>query len=163
MRAQTKVGALWAAVWCVCLFLPVWATAHDPHSFFPRWLILAIGWLPLVMLVEAIPLVALQPWKLFEGIQVGWLANIALLTVVARLIVGKSSKFGDKALAALIAACATNALFFREMPSDNGSSPLIAFGIGYYLWFAVMFSAAAMLILPHLPMSERKKPRDSIT
>ena len=136
------LGAAWLLFWVVSLATPVAIMGPLPDNVFPGWSILMVGWLGVFVL------------------QFGWFANlvfVACCTLIGFGIGGPRTRF---ALSIGLSALAINALFWREMYGDNGSAPILSFGLGYYLWFIAMFGAAATLAGPPLNRwVQAKNPR----
>lgn len=126
MRLWTAIGL--GLAWFVSLGLPA---AHLADGDAPEgFAILTIGWISLLMLQPA------------------WLGNLLIWLVVP--IVGSSErpwKVTLRLCGGALIACAIGALFWRDLPDDSGSNPIVAYGAGYYLWMiAVLGSGIAALM-----------------
>ena len=140
--ARCLVSLALAGCWIVSIGQPVAVTvAQNGEQTWSGDAILLMGWLGPLML------------------QFAWLANLLLPCVLVLAAMGVRSGLVQKlsiVCALMLAVLALNALFWSQIPMDNGSNPIVRFQIGYTLWLAAMFGGAAWgLVSTMLAMREQ--------
>lgn len=136
MTAPTSPGPLhraaafiWFAVWMGSLALPVAELEGNPPEQVWGFYVLMSGWLG--------PLTG----------QFGWFANITFLVTIGRRFASVTGGRFDVVLALVSLACAGNALLWRAMYDDVGSTPIISFSAGFYAWQVAIVGSAVSAIL----------------
>jgi hypothetical protein len=87
--------------------------------------ILVLGWLGPAML------------------QFGWFANLAMPAAVYRLLSARRETKLDILLAIVLSLLASDALLWRDIHTESGTIPVVAFASGFYAWLIAMFGASA--------------------
>lgn len=123
-RWSNRLTCVAALLLLLSFFLPAAATTNKPDDRIPGYLVLAIGWLGLLI-----------------G-QVGWLGNLALPIA---LVSGWNWPRYVTAIAFV------SSLAWKQMHTDNGSYA-ITWLIGYYVWMAAMFAVSVPLIFGSSPV-----------
>ena len=139
------VSLVLASCWVASVLMPVAVTiAQNGEQSWQGYGILIMGWLGPLMY------------------QFAWLANPLLPCVLILAVIGTSSEFLQKLsviAAVLLALLAFNALFWNQIPMDNGENPIVRFQIGYYLWLVAMFGGAIWGLTSAF-MAAKKPPPD---
>jgi hypothetical protein len=132
MLVRWLVSLALAGCWIASLCLPVAVTvAQNGEQGWFGYGILIMGWLGPLML------------------QFGWFANLLLPSALILNGLAERSALTQKILIVIALALtmlAVNALFWNQIPMDNGSNPIVRFQIGYFLWLAAMFGGGAFTL-----------------
>jgi hypothetical protein len=114
--------------WLVSLLLPVAFVVDRPEDTLYGWSLLTTGWMA------------------FLDHQFGWVANwlalTALLLGAIDVVRGGLGGILLWCLAGFTLVFGLDALLWRGVYVGNGTAAISAFGVGYYLWFVVVFGSA---------------------
>ncbi len=137
LLSRRRLTALfWLALWLSSLTLPV---AYLPGDRWMGWGVLLTGFLGLLF-----------------G-QFGWFANLGFLASFGLMLGTRRPNSADLVAATLSLAAVGDALFWRKVYSDDGSSTVQALGAGYYLWLVAIVGLAASVFwvrFSQVPASE---------
>lgn len=115
--------------WVAALALPVATFGHGEGERWAGWAVLCLGWLGFLL-----------------G-QFAWIANFLFAGALILLVRGRPPLVWGLMVGVLTSLLAAHALTFRQVFGNEGVTPVLAYGAGYYLWIGVTFLAGVALCL----------------